>query len=107
MGKFLRIVNGISRSFNEIGGITIYDKTIKVVNSTPIAPDLSTPLPAGTSITLPAGGTYVGDELQVYLNGIRLDDVIDYNHTNSTQIQFTFSLKVNDRIRFYIDRTLT
>lgn len=104
MAKFLRLSGGIPRSFDESGSPAIYDETIAIVASGAVSPDLNGPVTAGTSITLPNGQTYTGDELQVYLNGLRLDDILDYNHTSSTQIQMTFSLEVNDKLRFYIDR---
>ena len=104
MGKFLRLTNGIPKSFDESGSPTIYDKTINIVSGSPTGNDLTGPVSAGTSITLPNGQTYTGDELQVWLNGLRLDDILDYSHTSSTQIQMTFSLEVGDVLRFYIDR---
>lgn len=104
MAKFLQLVAGIPRSVDESGSPTIYDKTITIVASSPGPYELVGPITAGTSITLPDGKTYTADELQVFLNGIRLDDVLDYNHTSSTQIQMTFSLEIGDKLRFYIDR---
>lgn len=104
MAKFTRIVNGVLRSFEESGSPTIYDRTISIVASGAVSPDLNGPVTSGTNITLPSGQTYTGDELQVYLNGLRLDDVLDYNTTSSTQIQMTFNLEAGDKLRFYIDR---
>lgn len=104
MGKFLRIINGVPRGVDESGSPTIYDKTISVVASAPGENQLVGPISAGTNIALPDSKTYSGDELQIYLNGIRLDDVLDYNHASSTQIAFTFELVAGDLIRFYIDR---
>lgn len=104
MAKFTRIVNGVLRSFDESGSPTIYDRTISIVASGAVSPDLNGPVTAGTSISLPSGKTYTSEELQVYLNGLRLDDVLDYNTTSSTQIQMTFNLEANDKLRFYIDR---
>lgn len=104
MAKFTRIVNGVLRSFDESGSPTIYDRTISIVASGAVSPDLNGPVTSGTNITLPSGQTYTGEELQVYLNGLRLDDVLDYNTTSSTQIQMTFNLEAGDKLRFYIDR---
>lgn len=104
MGKFLQLSNGIAKSFDESGSPAIYDETIEIVEFSPGANQLTGPISAGTGITLPNSQTYTGDELQVFLNGSRLDDVIDYNHTSSTQVEFLFNLEVGDLIRFYIDR---
>jgi len=104
MAKFTRIISGVLRSFDESGSPTIYDRTILIVASGAVSPDLNGPVSAGTSISLPSGQTYTGDELQVYLNGLRLDDVLDYNTTSSTQVQMTFNLEAGDKLRFYIDR---
>lgn len=97
MGNFLRLVNGQPRHFAESGSPTIYDQTIDVVS----------PITAGTSITLPASQQYTSAELEVRLNGIRLEPVVDYTYVGSpprTQIQLTFDLVVGDRLRFRIDR---
>lgn len=104
MAKFTRIVNGVLRSFEESGSPTIYDQTISIVASGAVSPDLNGPVTSGTNITLPSSKTYTGDELQIFLNGLRLDDVLDYNTTSSTQIQMTFNLEAGDKLRFYIDR---
>jgi hypothetical protein len=104
MAKFLRLVNGIMKSFDESGTPTIYDKYLEVVASGAGANQINGPITAGTNITLPSAQTYTGDELQVFLNGLRLDNVLDYNHVSSTQISFLFNLEVTDVLRFYIDR---
>jgi hypothetical protein len=57
----------------------------------------------GTPITLPNGGTYLGEELQVKLNGVVVDvgDEYDYEGTGvKTQIHFKFDLIENDVIDF-------
>lgn len=97
MGNFLRLQNGVPRSFAEAGSPTIYDQGV----------DVASPITAGTSITLPASQTYTDSELEVYLNGTRLESLLDYTYVGSpprTQIQFTFDLVVNDHYRFRIDR---
>jgi hypothetical protein len=104
MAKFTRIVNGVMRSFEESGSPAIYDRTINIVVSGAVSPDLNGPVTAGTNISLPSGKTYTSDELQVYLNGTRLDDVLDYNYVSSTQISFLYNLEAGDILRFYIDR---
>lgn len=104
MGNFLRLVNGVPKSFAESGSPAIYDTTLEIVASGAGAGQLNGPITSGTNITLPSSQTYTGDELQVYLNGLRLDNVFDYNTPNSTQINFTFGLVAGDIIRFYIDR---
>ena len=93
MGKFLRIVNGVPRSFDEASSTPIYDQAI----------DIASQITTGTPVTLPAGGTYDSQELEVYFNGQVLDDVTDYNFVGSaprTQVAFTFQLEIGDKIRF-------
>jgi len=104
MAKFTRIVNGVLRSFEESGSPTIYDQTISIVASGAVSPDLNGPVTSGTNITLPSSKTYTGDELRITLNGIILDNVLDYNYVSSTQINFLFNLEVGDAVRFFIDR---
>ena len=104
MGKFLRLSNGIPKSFDESSSPTIYDKTINIVASGAVSPDLNGPVSAGTDITLPDSQTYIGEELRVSLNGILLDNVVDYNYVSSTQVDFLFNLEVGDKVRFFIDR---
>lgn len=90
-------------------GVDIYDESLKVVASSPGAGEIVGPVSAGTNIALPNSQTYSSMELQVYLNGDRLESVFDYSYVGSiprTQIQFTFSLEVGDRIDFRIDRSL-
>lgn len=93
MGKFLRLVNGVQRSFDEASTTPIYDQAI----------DVASTIGTGVPVTLPAGGTYDSQELEVILNGQALDDVADYNFVGSvprTQVAFTFQLEIGDRIRF-------
>ncbi len=99
MGNFLRLVNGQPRSFAESGGgsVVIYDA----------ATDIGATVTAGTNVSLPSGQTYTSAELEVYLNGIRLEPVVDYNYVGSaprTQVTFTFDLAAGDRLRFRTDR---
>jgi len=93
MSKFLRLSNGVPRSFDEAASTTIYDQAI----------DVASTIGTGVPVTLPASGTYDAQELEVYLNGQVLDDVADYNFVGSpprTQVAFTFQLEIGDRIRF-------
>ena len=97
MGSFLRLANGVPRSFAESGNPSIYDQGV----------DVASPITAGTSVTLPAAQTYDSKELEVYLNGTRLENLLDYTYVGSpprTQIQFTFDLVIGDHYRFRIDR---
>ena len=107
MGKFLRLVNGIPRSVDEAGAVTIYDESLTVVSSGAGAGEINGPISTGTPITLPSSQTYEDDELEVYLNGQRVEAVKDYNYEGSTprtQISFTFDIVVGDVMRFRIDR---
>jgi len=93
MGRFLRLINGIPRSFDEASSIPIYDESLTV----------SSTITAGTNVALPLSGTYDGQELEVYCNGQVLDDIADYIFVGSpprTQVQFTFDLITGDIIRF-------
>lgn len=77
--------------------MTIYDQSLSLV----------APVNTGVSVTLPGGQTYTAAELQIYLNGDRLESVFDYSYVGSaprTQVQFTFPLVVGDRLDFRIDR---
>ena len=93
MGKLLRLVNGVPRSFDEASTTPIYDQSI----------DIGSIVTTGTPVTLPASGTYDSQELEVYFNGQVLDDVTDYNFVGSaprTEVAFTFQLEIGDKIRF-------
>ena len=97
MAKFLRLSGGVPRSFDEAGAIPIYDESFEV-NAT---------INTGSPVTLPASGTYDSDELEVYLNGQRLEQLMDYNYEGSpprTQVSFTFDLVEGDMVRFRRDR---
>lgn len=108
MANFLRLSNGLPRSFPESSSLTIYDQSLAVVASGATSGQINGPVITGTSITLPGGQTYTGAELQIYLNGDRVEVVFDYTYVGSgsgkTQVQFTFDLMVLDRIDFRIDR---
>ncbi len=107
MAKFLRLVNGVPRSFDESSTTSIYDQSLTLVASSPGANQIIGPITTGTGITIPGSQTFTAAELQIYLNGDRLETVFDYTYIGSpprTQIQFTFDLVVGDRIDFRIDR---
>lgn len=109
MGNFLRLVNGVPRSFAESSATTIYDERLTVVSGAPAnSNEVTGPVTTGVSVTLPNSGTYSGLELQVYLNGDRIEPVFDYNYVGTggskTQIQFTFDLVVGDTIDFVKQR---
>lgn len=100
MSKKLALVNGIPRMVDESAAPVIYDETYTVIS------DITT----GTSVTLPASGTYTSEELEIRLNGVRMDSGVDYNLVGSpprTQVTFTFDLLGGtnpDKINFRIDR---
>jgi hypothetical protein len=93
----LALVNGIPRMVAEASAVTIYDQTYDVVSG----------ITTGTSVTLPSSGTYTGEELEIRLNGVRMDSGIDYNFVGSpprTQVAFTFDLVIGDQLNFRVDR---
>lgn len=97
MSTALQLVNGVPRTFSFAGLPTIYDQTYVATGSET----------AGTSITLPSSGNYQASELEVYFNGQRINVTDDYTYVGSgtrTQIQMTFDLLANDKIRFRVDR---
>lgn len=109
MGLFLRLSNGFPRSFTEASSVPIYDQRLTVVASGASGSNqVNGPVVTGTSVTLPQSGTYSGLELQIYLNGDRLEDVADYTYVGSggskTQVQFTFNLVVGDTVDFVTQR---
>lgn len=108
MGKFLRLSNGVPRSFNESASLPIYDERLTIVSGAPAdSNEMTGPVNAGVNVTLPNGGEYTGLELQIYLNGDRLESVFDYAYVGSaprTQVQFTFGLVVGDTVDFVIQR---
>ena len=104
MGNFLRLVNGVPRSHAEAGDTAIYDESVVLVASAPGPGQILGPINTGVLVTLPLGESYVAEELEVYLNGQRLEDLVDFNFSSSTQVAFTFDLVVGDRIRWRKDR---
>lgn len=99
MGKFLRLVNGRPKLLDEGSSPAIYDEAVTVGVGG---------VGTGSPVTLPSNRTYDSLELEVYLNGQRLDDVVDYNYVGiapRTQVSFTFDLVEGDLVRFRIDRS--
>ena len=97
MAKFLQIINGIPRMITETAAVTIYDQTTTLVAG----------VTTGVAVTLPASGTYTGEELELRLNGVKMDSGIDYNFVGSpprTQVSFTFDLVIGDQLNFRVDR---
>lgn len=93
MGKFLRVTNGYPRYADEAASSTIYDETEVLVGT----------LTTGTAHTLPNSGNYVGEEIEVFLDGQTLDSGTDFNFVGSgtkTQVSFTFDLLAGDTLRF-------
>lgn len=86
-----------------IGSSSIYDNSLEVVASGAGAGEINGPILAGNPITLPASKTYVGDELQVYLNGNFTEPGIDYTAFSSTEIAFLYDINVGDLVRFRIE----
>jgi len=94
--KTLALVNGVARMVST----ATYDEVVVVPSLGYLAPE---------TITLPNSQTYIGDELQVFLDGQRLEVNIDFNYVGSaprTQIQTTFDLLGGERLRFRIETTL-
>lgn len=110
MGKKLQLVNGIPKMIDESATPPIYDEYIDIVASGASGDNaLNVPVAAGTPITLPNSGTYISEELEVYIGGQRLEDFVDYNYVGTgvrSQISMTFDLEVSDRIRFRVDRNI-
>lgn len=108
MGRFLRLHSGVPRGFEEGNSIPIYSKSLSIVESDPGPDELVGPIITGTDITLPDGQEYHSKELQIFINGNRLESVFDYMYVGSvprTKIQFTFDLEILDRIDFIIERS--
>jgi len=106
--KELELVDGIRKMTNAEAPLAIYDQTIGIVASSPTGNELIGPIVAGVDITLPAAQTYddTSEQLEVYLNGLRMEVDRDYNQVSTTQIEFVFDIVVGDSIRFRIDRNV-
>lgn len=98
MAKKLTLVNGLPRMVDESASPTIYDETFSV----------GATISTGTPVTLPNSGTYSDEELEVRLNGVRMDSGSDYSFVGSpprTQVTFTFDLVDGDVLNFRVDRS--
>lgn len=115
MAVALALVNGVPRTFTVPGTSLIYDQSVSIVASGGNgSTTLNGPVNGGTAITLPSSGVYTLNvnsvpNLNVYLNGDRLESVIDWNVSgggpNYTAITMTFQLVVGDRLDFRMERT--
>lgn len=112
----LALVNGIPRQQSITVALPlIYDQSVSVVASGATPPgSLNFPVPAGTAITLPSSGSYTLNansiaNLQVFLNGDRIEQVFDWTTSGAgptfTAIQLTFDLATLDRLDFRIERS--
>ena len=113
MANYLALVNGVPRQSVLPGTSLIYDQSVTVVASGAGANQVNGPVTAGTAITLPSSGTYTLNansvaNIQVYLNGDRLEQVFDWSTSGSgpnyTAIQLTFGLVVGDRLDIRSER---
>lgn len=112
----LVLINGVPRMQSITASQPlIYDQSVSIVTSGATPPgSLNGPITAGTAVTLPSSGSYTLNvnniaNLQVYLNGDRLEQVFDWTTSGSgpnfTAVQFTFQLNAGDRIDFRIERS--
>jgi hypothetical protein len=87
--------------------VAVYDQRITVVSGTPVGNQITGPVSPGTNVTLPSAETYNSSELKIYLNGQKLKATVDWNTVGSlprTQVTFTDTLQVGDKIDFVIER---
>jgi hypothetical protein len=106
MGKFLRLQNGRMTMQDEAAAGSVYDESLLLVSGSPGAGEITGPITAGTPITLPSSKTYDSSELKLFLNGMSLEYLVDFNYVGTvprTQISLTFDAVVGDRIRFRIN----
>ena len=105
---FLRLSNGVARTFAESGAVLAYDQRVSVVASGASPPaSITGPITSGTAITLPSSGSYTLNvnnvaTLQVYLNTVRLEQNYDWNTSGAgptyTAITITFDLFAGDKL---------
>lgn len=83
----LQLNNGIPYLVNLTTGSGAYE------TATTLLVDLLT----GSAFTLPGGQTYAlgQNELQVWVDGVRMNRTIDYSETSTTTITFTKDLKAD------------
>jgi len=103
-----RFVNGVLRGVDVESTLpTIYAQSLEVVASGAGANQINGPITSGTPVTLPSSGTYSNDDLFIFLNGVKMDSIFDYNFVGTvprTQVSFTFDLVANDKIEFVKQR---
>ena len=93
--KFIRVVSGIPRM--QVGVPNISNQQTTLVGD----------ITAGTPVTLPGGMTYTSEELEITLNGQRLQPTEDYTYVGSpprTQVQYTLNLVIGDKLTYRTDR---
>jgi hypothetical protein len=109
----LTLVNGFPRMTAITASLpSIYDQSISIVSSGTPPGSLTGPVAASTAITLPASGIYTVASsvanMDIYLNGDRLEYNIDWNTSGSgpnfTAFTLVFGLVVGDRLDLRIDR---
>lgn len=115
MANYLALVNGVPRQSVLPGTTLIYDQSIAIVTSGATPPSsLNGPVTTGTAITLPSSGSYTLNansiaNINVYLNGERLEQVFDWSTSGAgptyTAIQLTFQLEVGDRLDIRSERS--
>lgn len=112
----LVLINGVPRQQTISASLPlIYDQSVTIVSSGGNgSTTINGPVTSGTAITLPASGSYTLNtnsvaNVQVYLNGDRLEQTFDWNTSGGgptyTAVSFTFNLQVGDRVDFRIDRS--
>jgi hypothetical protein len=112
----LVLVSGVPRQQTITTSLPlIYDQTVSVVSSGGTPPSsINGPISAGTAVTLPGSETYTLNtnsvaNLQIYLNGDRLEQTLDWTTSGSgpnyTAVQFTFQLNALDVLVFRIERS--
>jgi hypothetical protein len=111
--NLLALINGVPRG--QVVLPLIYDQTVSIVASGGSPPSsINGPVSSGTGVTLPSSQTYTLNSnsvanLQIYLNGDRLEQVLDWTTSGSgpnyTAVQFTFQLNALDVLVFRIERS--
>ena len=97
MANVLALVNGVPRmTVTAVTYVAVYDASITLVST----------VTSGTAITLPSGQQYNSTELNIFLNGQKLDPA-DYTYVGSvprTQVSFGQNLVAGDLLEFQIER---
>jgi len=98
---------GVWDNGNNLQYSSVYDQRVTVVASGATGNQINGPVTPGTNVTLPSSQTYNSSELQIYLNGQRLEVTSDWSTVGSvprTQVTFVDTLQVGDTIDFVIQR---